>query len=152
MFWQEKGKRDGWGLICKCRPRCTVSACSPFNSSHRKSNTIHISACRVQYISSYVCSFSLWKEKGESSSCHVMFENPKKKGGENMSHQATWGRWCHNHSFLLLLSCTLWSLKRRRSGYCSLPLSVFSSFTALDYITMHSLTHLLPSAPFPADG
>lgn len=28
----------------------------------------------------------------------------------------------------------------------------FPSATGLDYITMHSLTHLLPCASFPADG
>lgn len=83
---KEKGMAGDWFVIAVLAVWYTVSACSPFNSSHRKSNTIHISACRSWYISFYVCSFSLWKEKGESSSCHVMFEKAEKKGRGKQCH------------------------------------------------------------------
>lgn len=48
IFWQGVETSEGGGLICICRPLSfTVSAGCPFNSGHRKSDTIHTEACHM---------------------------------------------------------------------------------------------------------
>ena len=80
-FWQEVEAREGWGLICNHHPLCfTVSAESPFNSGHRKSNTIHISACHVRFISPWVSSVSLDRKRKEEPAAAIAGLQREKRG------------------------------------------------------------------------
>lgn len=65
---RKRGRAGDWFVIAVLALWFTVSACSPFNSGHRKSNTIHISGCHVRFISSYVSWVFLYrKRKGKAA-------------------------------------------------------------------------------------
>lgn len=118
---RRKGGRAGdWFVIVVLALWFTVSACSPFNSGHRKSNTIRISACHVRFISSYVSWVFLYrKRKGKAAVVMSGLKRWRKKGRE-MPPQATWGHWWHKESPHLSL---LYFVKRCGSGCRFLSLS-----------------------------
>lgn len=142
---RERGRAGDWFVIVVF---CgfTVSACSPFNSGHRQSNTIRISARHVRYISSCVPWVFLYRKRKGKAAVMSCLKRWKKGERENATLGHLGALVAQRISLLFSLLCQemwIWLL---------LALSVFPSTTGLDYITMHSLTHLLPCAPFPADG
>lgn len=135
---KKRGRAGDWFVIVVLAVWCTVSACCPFNSGHRKSNTIRISACHVQYISSYVSWVILYrKRKGKAAVVMSCLKKWRQEGKKKCHRRPLGGTGGTTNSFYL-------SLQTRDVVLCST--------TGLDYITTHSLTHLLPCAPIPADG
>lgn len=144
---RERGRAGDWFVIVVLALWCTVSACSPFNSGHRKSNTIPTSACNASAPMSLELFFI--ETKKQQLSC---LKRWRKERGGGRCHLRPLGGTSGTKNLFTFLSST----------FCQemliwLPLSLslspsFPSTTGLDYITMHSLTHLLPCAPVPADG
>lgn len=118
---RKRGRAGDWFVIAVLALWFTVSACSPFNSGHRKSNTIHISGCHVRFISSYVSWVFLYrKRKGKAAvvmPCLKRWGRKREVGGWGgvgwgwMLPQATWGHWRHKESplpFSLVLCQEVW--------------------------------------------
>lgn len=103
-FWQEEEKREGRGLICNSRP-CFVVYCVSmqpiYQWSSKKQYRPYISLSRAMHHLLCLLSFSLQKEKRQSSSCHVMFK--EERGGCRVPPQTTWGHWWPKESLYLSL-------------------------------------------------
>lgn len=152
-FWQEVERRRAkdQSVTVVVALWFTVSACCPFNSGHRKSNTIRILPCRVRYISSYVFWVFLYRKRKEKTAAVMSRLKGERRKKGKIAFSGHLEALVAQRNLIIVLFYTWWSVKWCGSG---LPLahSVFPSTTGLDYISVHSLTHLLPCAPFPADG
>lgn len=152
-FWQEveRGRAKDQSVTVVVALWFTVSACCPFNSGHRKSNTISILPCRVRYITSYVFWVFLYRKRKEKTAAVMSRLKGERRKKGKIAFSGHLEALVAQRNLIIVLFYTWWSVKWCGSG---LPLvhSVFPSTTGPDYISVHSLTHLLPCAPFPADG
>lgn len=143
----KQGKAGDWfvivilcGLLCQQAAHLTAVIEKAIPSIY-KPVTCHSSAPM-----SLEFSFIEREKRKQQLSCQV-WKGEERRVGE-VPPQATWGHWWHKESLYI----SLLHLVRDVDLVATHCLSIFPFTTGLDYITMHSLTHLLPCAHFPADG
>lgn len=133
----KQGKAGDWFVIVVlCGLLCQQAAL--LTAVIEKSNTVHISACHVPFISSYVSWVFLYRKRKEEAAVVMSgLKRWRKESGGNATSS-------HLGALVAQRISSYFPLALRDvdlvAAHC---LSIFPFTTGLDYITMHSLTHLL---------
>lgn len=112
-FWQEVERRRAkdQSVTVVVALWITVSACCPFSSGHRKSNTIRILPCRVRYISSYVFWVFLYrKRKGKTAAVMSRLKGERRKKGK-IAFSGHLEALVAQRNLIIVLFYTWWSVK-----------------------------------------